>query len=73
MARAPQWKAKLGRRARRARSSVEATFRQLGRGLWQRAPVRLRPPAAARVVATRFARNGPVTLAYDLRVGGSGQ
>jgi 3-oxoadipate enol-lactonase len=69
--RTPQWATQLGRRARRARSAVEAPLRQLGRGLWQRAPVRLRLPGAARVVPTRLARNGPVALAYDLRGRGS--
>jgi pimeloyl-ACP methyl ester carboxylesterase len=66
-----QWATRVGRRARRARSAVEATIRQLGHSLWQRAPVQLRLPGTPRVGSTRFARNGPVTLAYDLRGRGS--
>jgi 3-oxoadipate enol-lactonase len=69
--RARQWATRVGRRARRARSAVEATIRQLGHSLWQRAPVQLRLPGTPRVGSTRFARNGPVTLAYDLRGRGS--
>ena len=69
--RARQWATRVGHRPRRARSAVEATLRQLGHRLWQRAPVRLRLPGARRVGSTRLARNGPVTLAYDLRGRGS--
>jgi 3-oxoadipate enol-lactonase len=69
--RAPQWATQVGRRARRARSALEAPLRQLGRRLWQRAPVRLRLPGTPRGVPTRFARNGGVALAYDVRGRGS--
>jgi hypothetical protein len=65
--RARQWTTRVGRRARRARSAVAAPFRQLGHNLWQRAPVRRRRPGTPRVGPTRLARNGPVTLAYDVR------
>jgi len=65
--RAPHWATQVGRRARRARSAVKAPLRQLGRRLGPRAPVRLRLPGRSRVGPTRLARNGPVTLAYDLR------
>jgi pimeloyl-ACP methyl ester carboxylesterase len=65
------WTTQAGRRARRARSSVEATLRQLGHSLRRRAAVRLRLPGAARVVPTHIARNGPVALAYDIRGHGS--
>ena len=68
--RARHWTTQAGRRARRARSAVAAPFRQLGRSL-RRTAVRLRLPGAARVVPTHLARNGPVTLAYDLRGRGS--
>jgi 3-oxoadipate enol-lactonase len=61
----------VGRRARRARSAVEATVRQLGHSLRQRAPVRLHLPGTPRVGPTRLARNGPVALAYDIRGRGS--
>jgi 3-oxoadipate enol-lactonase len=69
--RARHWVTQVGRRARRARSAVAAPLRQLGRRLWQRAPVRLRLPGTSRVGPTRLARNGPVTLAYDVRGRGS--
>jgi 3-oxoadipate enol-lactonase len=69
--RARQWAAQVGRRACRARSAVEAPLRQLGHRLWERAPVRLRLPGTPRVGPTRFARNGPVAVAYDLRGRGS--
>jgi 3-oxoadipate enol-lactonase len=69
--RARHWTTRVGRRAGRARSAVEATVRQLGRRLWQRAPLRLRLPGTPRVGPTRFARNGPVALAYDVRGRGS--
>ena len=69
--RTPHWTTQVGRRARRARSSVKATLRQLGRRLWQRAPVRLRLPGTPRVGPTRLARNGSVALAYDVRGRGS--
>jgi 3-oxoadipate enol-lactonase len=65
------WTTQAGRRARRARSSVEATLRQLGHSLRRRAAVRLRLPGTARVGPTRLARNGPVALAYDVRGRGS--
>jgi 3-oxoadipate enol-lactonase len=68
---APHWTTRGRRRARRARVAVEAPLRQLGRRLWQRAPVRLRLPGTRRVGPTRFARNGPVALAYDTRGRGS--
>jgi 3-oxoadipate enol-lactonase len=68
---APHWATRVGHRARRARSAVAAPLRQLGRRLWQRAPVRLRLPGTRRVGPTRFARNGPVALAYDVRGRGS--
>jgi 3-oxoadipate enol-lactonase len=68
---APHWTTPVGRRARRARLAVEAPLRQLGRMLWQLAPVRLRLPGTPRVGPTRFARNGPVTMAYDIRGRGS--
>jgi 3-oxoadipate enol-lactonase len=68
---ARHWTTQAGRRARRARSSVEATLRQLGHSLRRRAPVRLRLPGAARVGPTHLARNGPVALAYDIRGHGS--
>jgi 3-oxoadipate enol-lactonase len=73
MARPParQWATRVGHRARRARSTVAATLRQLGHSLGQGAAVRLRLPGAARVGPTRFARNGPVAVAYDLRGRGS--
>jgi 3-oxoadipate enol-lactonase len=61
----------VGRRARRARSAVEATLRHLGHSLRRRAAIRLRLPGAAHVVPTRLARNGPVAVAYDLRGRGS--
>jgi 3-oxoadipate enol-lactonase len=69
--RARHWATQVGRRARRARSAVDATLRHLGRRPWQRVPVRLRLPGTPRVGPTRFARNGPVTLAYDIRGRGS--
>jgi 3-oxoadipate enol-lactonase len=69
--RARHWTIQVGRRARRARSAVAAPLRQLGHRLGQRAPVRLRLPGAARGVPTRLARNGPVTVAYDVRGRGS--
>jgi pimeloyl-ACP methyl ester carboxylesterase len=69
--RARQRAAQVGRRAGRARSAVAAPLRQLGRRLGQGAPVRLRLPGTSRVGPTRFARNGPVTLAYDVRGRGS--
>jgi pimeloyl-ACP methyl ester carboxylesterase len=69
--RAAQWATQVGRRARRARSALEAPLRQLGHRLWERAPVRLRLPGTPGGGPTRFARNGPVTLAYDLRGRGS--
>jgi pimeloyl-ACP methyl ester carboxylesterase len=69
--RARQWATRVGRRARRARSAVEAPLRPLSRGLGQGAPVRLRLPGTPGVSPTRLARNGPVTLAYDLRGRGS--
>src|SRR5436190_4956397 len=68
---ARQWTTRVGRPARRARSSVAATLRQLGRSLRRRAAVRLRLPGTARVVPTHLARNGPVGLAYDIRGHGS--
>jgi 3-oxoadipate enol-lactonase len=68
---APQWATRVGRRARRARSAVAVSLRQLGRRLWRRAPVRLRLPGTSRVGPTRHARNGPVALAYDVRGRGS--
>jgi 3-oxoadipate enol-lactonase len=69
--RARHWTTRVGRRARRARSAVEATLRQLGHSLRRRAPVRLRLPGTSRVGPTRLARNGPVALAYDVRGRGS--
>jgi hypothetical protein len=69
--RARQWATQVGRRARRARSAVEAPLRQLGHSLRQRAAIRLRLPGTSHVGPTRLARNGPVTLAYDLRGRGS--
>ena len=69
--RARHWTIQVGRRARRARSAVAAPLRQLGHRLGQRAAVRLRLPGTSRVGPTRFARNGPVTLAYDVRGRGS--
>jgi pimeloyl-ACP methyl ester carboxylesterase len=69
--RARHWATRVGRRAGRARSAVEATVRQLGRRLGQGAAVRLRLPGTPRVGPTRFARNGPVALAYDVRGRGS--
>jgi 3-oxoadipate enol-lactonase len=69
--RARQWTTQVGRRARRARSTVAAPLRQLGHRRWQRAPVRLRLPGTPRVGPTRLARNGPVAVAYDLRGRGS--
>jgi 3-oxoadipate enol-lactonase len=69
--RAPHWVTRVGRRARRARFAVEAPLRQLGRRLWQRAPVRLRLPGRPGVGPTRLARNGPVALTYDIRGRGS--
>jgi 3-oxoadipate enol-lactonase len=69
--RAQHWATQVGRRARRARSAVEAPLRQLGRGLWQRAPARLRLPGTPGVGPTRFVRNGSVALAYDVRGRGS--
>ena len=69
--RARHWTTRVGRRARRARSAVEATLRQLGHSLRRHAPVRLRLPGAARVGPTRLARNGSVAVAYDLRGRGS--
>jgi pimeloyl-ACP methyl ester carboxylesterase len=66
-----QWATQVGRRAHRARSAVAAPLRQLGHSLWQRAPVRLRLPGTPRGVPTRFARNGRVGLAYDVRGRGS--
>jgi pimeloyl-ACP methyl ester carboxylesterase len=68
---ARQWTTRVGRPARRARSSVAAPLRQLGRSLRRRAAVRLRLPGTARVVPTHLARNGPVGLAYDVRGRGS--
>jgi 3-oxoadipate enol-lactonase len=69
--RAWHWATRVGRRARRARSAAAAPLRQLGRRLWRRAPLRLRLPGTSRVGPTRLARNGPVTLAYDVRGRGS--
>jgi len=69
--RARQWTIRVGRRARRARSAVAAPLRQLGRRLGQRAAVRLRLPGTPRVGPTRLARNGSVTIAYDVRGHGS--
>ena len=69
--RARHWATQVGRRARRARSAVEAPLRQLGRRLGQGAAVRLRLPGTRRVGPTRFARNGPVALANDVRGRGS--
>jgi 3-oxoadipate enol-lactonase len=69
--RARQWATQVGRRARRARSTVAAPLRQLGRRLWERASVRLRLPGTPRGGPTRLARNGPVALAYDVRGRGS--
>jgi 3-oxoadipate enol-lactonase len=69
--RAWHWATRVGRRARRIRSAVAAPFRQLGHSLGQRAPLQLRLPGISRVSPTRLARNGPVTLAYDLRGRGS--
>jgi 3-oxoadipate enol-lactonase len=69
--RAPHWATQVGRRARRARSAVAAPLRQLGPGLWQRAPVWLRLPGTPGVGPTRFARNDSVALAYDVRGRGS--
>ena len=69
--RARQWAIQVGRRARRARSAVAAPFRQFGRRPGQGAAVRLRLPGTPGVGPTRLARNGPVTLAYDLRGRGS--
>jgi pimeloyl-ACP methyl ester carboxylesterase len=69
--RARQWATRVGHRARRARSTVAAPLRQLGHRLGQGAAVRLRLPGTPRVVPTRLARNGPVTLAYDIRGRGS--
>jgi alpha/beta hydrolase family protein len=69
--RARHWKTQVGRRAGRARSAAAAALRQLGHSLRQRAPVRLRLPGTPRVGPTRLARNGPVTVAYDLRGRGS--
>ena len=66
-----QWATQVGRQARRARSAVAAPLRQLRRRLWQRAPHRLRLPGTPRVGPTRFARNGSVALAYDVRGRGS--
>jgi pimeloyl-ACP methyl ester carboxylesterase len=68
--RAPHWATQVGRRARRARSAV-APLRQLGRRLWQRTLGRVLRRGAPRVVPTRFARNGAVALAYDVRGRGS--
>jgi hypothetical protein len=47
--RARHWATEVGRRARRARSAVAATLRQLGRRLGQGAAVRLRLPGTPRV------------------------
>jgi 3-oxoadipate enol-lactonase len=69
--RARQWATQVGRRARQARSTVAAPLRQLGHRLGQHAPVRLRLPGTSRGGPTRLARNGPVTLAYDIRGRGS--
>ena len=69
--RARQWAIRAGRRARQARSAVAAPLRQLGRRLGQGAPVRLRLPGTPRVGPTRLARNGSVTIAYDVRGRGS--
>ena len=69
--RIPQWATQVGRRARRARSAVAAPFRQFSRRLGQGAAVRLRLPGTPRVVPTRLARNGSVTIAYDVRGSGS--
>ena len=69
--RTPHWTTQVGRRARRARSAVEAPLRQLGHSLLRRVPVRLRLPGVARAVPTRLARNGLVALAYDIRGHGS--
>ena len=69
--RARQWATQVGHRARRARSAVEVSLRQLGRRLWERAAVRRRLPGTPRVGPTRLARNGPVALAYDVRGRGS--
>ena len=69
--RARHWTTQVGRRAGRARSAVAATLRQLGHSLRQCAAVRLRLPGTPRVGPTRLARNGPVTVAYDIRGRGS--
>src|SRR5687767_13579 len=69
--RARQWATQVGHRARRARSAVEVSLRQLGRRLWHRAAVRLRLPGTPRVGPTRLAPNGKVALAYDIRGRGS--
>jgi pimeloyl-ACP methyl ester carboxylesterase len=69
--RARQGATQVGRQARRARSAVAATLRQLGRRLWERAPVRRRLPGTPDVGPTRFACNGSVALAYDVRGRGS--
>jgi 3-oxoadipate enol-lactonase len=69
--RASHWATQVGRRARRARSAVAAPLRQFGRRLGQGAAVRRRLPGTPRVGPTRLARNGPVTIAYDVRGRGS--
>ena len=69
--RARQWATQVGHRARRARSTVAAPLRQLSRRLGQGAAVRLRLPGTPRVGPTRLARNGSVTIAYDVRGRGS--
>jgi 3-oxoadipate enol-lactonase len=65
--RAPRRTTRLTGRPGRSWSSVGAALRGLGRGLWQRARIRVRRPGAPRVVPTRLAHNGPVALAYDVR------
>jgi len=55
----------------RTSSLLRSALRQLGHRLRHRAAVRLRLPNKPRVVPTRLARNGPVTLAYDVRGRGS--
>jgi pimeloyl-ACP methyl ester carboxylesterase len=64
---------RVGRRPGRGRSATRATLRQLGRGAWHRArAVWSHVPGRPRAVPpTRLARNGPVTIAYDVRGRGS--
>jgi 3-oxoadipate enol-lactonase len=69
--RAPRRSTRLTGRQGRSWSSVGASLRGLGRGLWQRVLIRVRRPGAPRVVPTRLAHNGPVALAYDVRGRGS--